>query len=97
MNDFEQKVLQEVHDIRVSLTEVKGDIREVKQDVKNNGDKFDSQTATETKRLDKHSEEIDELRDGFTALKTRMDNNWKWMTLIGVICAGVGAIAGYFI
>ena len=97
MNDFEQKLLQEIHDIRVDFTEMKGDLKEVKQDVKNNGEKFDDQTATETKRLDKHSNEIDDLRDGYSELKTRMDNNWKWMVMIATICSAVGALAVFFI
>ena len=97
MNDFEQTLLKEVHEIRLEFAEMKGDLKEVKQEVKNNGEKFDDQTDTETARLNKHSEEIDALRDGYTALKTRMDNNWKWMTMIGVICAGIGAVAGYFL
>ena len=96
MNDFEQKLLQEVHEVRLELTEVKGDIRELKQEVKSNGEKFDDQTDTETKRLDKHSGEIDDLRDGYTELKTKADNNWKWFLALAAWATAIAGVFAYF-
>ena len=100
MNEFESQFLEKamgaIHDLELKMTEgfteLRGEIKHVSEKVENNGDKFDVQTATETKRLDKHSEEIDSLRDGLTDLKARTDNNWKWILALAAWAAAIAAL-----
>lgn len=96
MNEFEKQLLDEVHDIKVELTEVKGDVKTLTEKVEQNGEKVDRQTETETKRLDKHSDEIDEIRDDLIALKTTNKNNKWWFVAIAVWATAIAAIFGIF-
>ena len=100
MNELDQnsgdKTMEAIHALEIKLVEgfaeLKSELKRVEEKVDANGEKFDTQTATETKRLDKHSEEIDEIRDGYTMLKTKSDNNWKWILGLAMWATAIAAL-----
>ena len=100
MNEFESEAMKAIHDLELKMTEgfaeLRGDIKNLNKQVAENGKKVDKQTDVETKRLDKHSDEIDDLRDGYIELKTKSDNNWKWFLALAAWATAVAAAFALF-
>ena len=105
MNEFESelvsKTMESLHDLELKMTqgfaEVRGDIKNIEEKVEENGKKVDKQTDIETKRLDKHSAEIDANRDAITEIRTTQKNNKWWFISLAAWAAAVAAIAAIFI
>ena len=105
MNDFESelitKTMDSIHELELKMTEglaeIRGDLKNVEEKVEENGKKVDKQTDVETKRLDKHSKDIDDNRDAITELKTTQKNNKWWFISLAAWAAAIAAIAALFI
>ena len=104
MNEMEHslidKTLGAIHDLELKMveqfTELKSEMKRIEEKVDTNGHKFDAQTETETKRLDKHSEELDDIREDLTVLKTKSNNNWKWFIALAAWAAAIAALLAIF-
>ena len=105
MNEFESelvsKTMESIHELELKMTEgfaeMRGDLKNVEEKVEENGKKVDKQTDVETKRLDKHSQEIDENRDAITELRTIQRNNKWWLVSLAVWATAVAAFFALFI
>ena len=105
MNEFESalidKAMGAIHQLEIKMTEgfseLKSEMKRVEEKVDINGSKFDTQTDTETKRLDKHSEEIDELRDGLTEVRTIQKNNKWWFLAVFAAATAAATIITIFV
>lgn len=105
MNDFEQQILDTLHTLEVKVTqelgEIRGDLKAMKE--KNESDHtairhlVEQNIQIDTKRLDKHSEEIDDLNDRLVKQEEWKDQFQKQIANRIAVSQSVTAIAAVIV